>query len=195
MEEAKKLVSTISKKQLDEIRVLKKPPAVVELVMSAVAVMLGNKIKSWRDIQKVISNSKFVPSILNFDTMSLKKKTREEVIKYVKHEDFNEERANKASKVAGPLVKWVKSQVKYSELLDIVRPMQKEIKVLRKKLDKKQKQSKMCRQVINDLEVKISKARSEITDMVDNMIELQDKYNFGDDYAYKQSQLYKTISL
>jgi len=195
LEEAKKLVSTISKKQLDEIRVLKKPPAVVELVMSAVAVMLGNKIKSWRDIQKVISNSKFVPSILNFDTMSLKKKTREEVVKYVKHEDFNEERANKASKVAGPLVKWVKSQVKYSELLDIVRPMQKEIKVLRKKLDKKQKQSKMCRQVINDLELKISKARSEITEMVDNMIELQDKYNFGDDYVYKQSELYKTISL
>eukprot|EP00486_Rosalina_sp_Unknown_P003106 CAMPEP_0201574314 /NCGR_PEP_ID=MMETSP0190_2-20130828/18745_1 /ASSEMBLY_ACC=CAM_ASM_000263 /TAXON_ID=37353 /ORGANISM="Rosalina sp." /LENGTH=606 /DNA_ID=CAMNT_0048002403 /DNA_START=108 /DNA_END=1928 /DNA_ORIENTATION=+ len=199
LEEAKKLVSTISKKQLDEIRVLKKPPAVVELVMSAVAVILGNKIKSWRDIQKVLSNSKFVPSIMNFDTMTLKKKTREEVVKYVKHEDFNEERANKASKVAGPLVKWVISQVKYSELLDIVRPMQKEIKVLKKKLDKKQKQLKMCYDVINELELKISGARTEISDMVNNMIEMQDKYGLDEEYKSMgydtANELYKTISL
>lgn len=191
LEEAKKLVSTISKRQLDEIRVLKKPPAVVELVMSAVAVILGNKIKSWKDIQKILANSKFVPSIMNFDTMQLKKKTREEVVKYVKHEDFNEERANKASKVAGPLVKWVKSQVKYSELLDIVRPMQKEIKVLKKRLDKKQKQLKMCYDVINELELKISSARTEISDMVNNMIELQDKYDLGDEYKELQASYEK----
>lgn len=113
------------------------------------------------------------------------------MVKYVKHEDFNEERANKASKVAGPLVKWVKSQVKYSELLDIVRPMQKEIKVLKKRLDKKQKQLKMCYDVINELELKISSARTEISDMVNNMIELQDKYDLGDEYKELQANYEK----
>merc|ERR1719249_400187 len=166
MEAAQKLVSRINKKQLDEIRVLKKPPAVVELVCSAICIMLGNEIRSWRDIQKVMAGSKFIPSMLQFDTMKLKKKTREECVKYTVHEDFTEERANKASKVAGPLVKWVKSQVKYSELLDIVRPMQKEIKVLRKRLDKKQKQLKGMNELVNGLEVKISRARSDISQMV-----------------------------
>jgi len=202
MEAAKKLVSRINKKQLDEIRVLKKPPAVVELVCSAVAIMLGNEIASWRDIQKVMGDRKFIPSMLQFDTMRLKRKTREECVKYTKHEDFNEERANKASKVAGPLVKWVKSQIKYSELLDIVRPMQKEIKVLRKRLDKKQKQLKVIVELVNELESKISRARADINSMVDNMIKMQDEYDLQPedaDIATKiechTQQLYNTISL
>lgn len=197
LEAAQKLVSTISKTQLNEIRVLKKPPAVVELVMSAVTVMLGNKIKSWKDIQKILSKPTFVASIIEFKTISLKKKTREECKKYVKHQDFNEERANKASKVAGPLVKWVKSQVKYSELLDIVRPMQKEIKVLKKRLNKKQKQAKVCIELVNELEIKISKAHTDINQMVENMIKLQDEYDFGDDIKSQgyNMEVYKTISL
>eukprot|EP00484_Ammonia_sp_Unknown_P006843 CAMPEP_0197073212 /NCGR_PEP_ID=MMETSP1384-20130603/210492_1 /TAXON_ID=29189 /ORGANISM="Ammonia sp." /LENGTH=642 /DNA_ID=CAMNT_0042512045 /DNA_START=104 /DNA_END=2032 /DNA_ORIENTATION=+ len=203
LEQAKKLVSSIGKKQLDEIRALKKPPAVVELVMSAVAVILGNKIKSWKDIQKCLASRDFIPSVLDFDTMKLKKKVREECKKYIKHQDFNEERANKASKVAGPLVKWVKSQVKYSELLDVVRPMQKEIKLLRKKLDKKQKQLQMCIDVVNELELKISKARTEINDRVENMIKFQDECMFdgdvGGDYTVAKAievelELYKQIS-
>merc|ERR1712154_597479 len=200
LEAAKKLVSNMDKNQLNEVRALKKPPAVVELVMSAVAVMLGNKIKTWRDIQKILANPKFVPSILEFDAMNLRKKKREQCLKYIKHKDFNEERANKASKVAGPLVKWVKSQLKYSELLDIVRPMLKEIKLLKKKTEKKEKQLKLCCDVVNKLEVKISKARQEINEMVENMIKMQDKY----DLYHKDDPLldvakglaqYKNISL
>eukprot|EP00483_Globobulimina_turgida_P010714 UN10735 len=87
----------------------------------------------------------------------------------------------KASKVAGPLVKWVKSQIEYSILLDVVRPMQKQIKILSRKLDKKQRQLSMCTQVVNTLEMKISKSRTEINQMVENMIKLQDIYNFGAD--------------
>merc|ERR1712087_673657 len=157
--------------------------------------MLGNEIASWRDIQKVMGDRKFIASMLQFDTLKLKKKTREECKKYVKHEDFNEERANKASKVAGPLVKWVKSQVKYSELLDIVRPMQKEIKVLKKRLNKKQKQAKVCIELVNELEIKISKAHTDINQMVENMIKLQDEYDFGDDIKSQgyNMEVYKTI--
>merc|ERR1712176_1122400 len=146
-----------------------------------------------------MAGSKFIPSMLQFETIKLKKKMREECVKYTVHEDFNEERANRASKVAGPLVKWVKSQVKYSELLDIVRPMQKEIKVLKKKLNKKQKQQKVCIELVNELEIKISKARTDINQMVENMIKLQDEYDFGDDLkspALKiQYEMAKTISL
>merc|ERR1712048_62205 len=195
---AQKLVSKIDKRQLQEIRALKTPSPVVELVMTAVAIMLGHKIKSWRDIQKILANASFVPSIVEFDTMTLRKKTREECVQYVQHEDFNEERANKASKVAGPLVTWVKSQMKYSELCDVVRPMQREIKVLRRKLDKKQRQLKMCTDSVDSLEVKISESRAEIDQMVANMIKMQDEYDFSDDPlldAAKNMDVYANISV
>jgi len=181
LESAKALVSQIAKKDLDELRALKKPPPVVELVMSSVVIMLGNKVQSWRDIQRVLSSFKFVASIMQFDTATLKKKTRAEVIKYTKHEDFNEERAARASKVAGSLVKWVESQIKYSELLDIVRPTQREIKSLRKELDRKQKKLEHCVSLVAGLEGKISKSRREINEMVDAMIKMQEQYDLGPD--------------
>eukprot|EP00487_Bulimina_marginata_P006670 TRINITY_DN26481_c0_g1_i1.p1 TRINITY_DN26481_c0_g1~~TRINITY_DN26481_c0_g1_i1.p1 ORF type:complete len:131 (-),score=11.65 TRINITY_DN26481_c0_g1_i1:179-571(-) len=130
--------------------------------------------------------------------MNLKRKTREEVTKYIKHQDFNEERANKASKVAGPLVNWIKSQVKYSELCDVVRPMQKEIKTLKKRLEKKKKQRTLCIEVVSNLEVKIIEIKTEINEMVDGMIRMQDDYDFKDDPLMNIAQgigLYKNISL
>lgn len=144
LEEAKALVSSIQKRDLDEIRALKNPPPVVELVMSSVVIVLGNKVKTWRDIQKCLAGFGFVKSVLNFDTMTMKKKTRLEAVKYCKHEDYNAQRANQASRCCGPLVTWVKSQIKYSEILDIVRPMYREIEKLQKRLEKKQKQLNSC---------------------------------------------------
>ena len=53
---------------------------------------------------------------------------------YISNEEFTFERVNKASKVAGPLVLWVKAQTKFADLLDSVEPMTCKIKVIKKKL-------------------------------------------------------------
>eukprot|EP01083_Nonionella_stella_P268313 906986_1 len=123
LEAAKLLVSNISKAELNEIRSLKKPPAVVELVMTAVAIILKEeKPKNWREIQKnLLNDTKFVRNVLQFDTMRFGKKARKQCTQVMEHKDFNEERANKASKVAGPLVKWSQSQCFYAKMLEVVR--------------------------------------------------------------------------
>merc|ERR1712129_213727 len=107
-------------------------------------------------------------------------KLRDRCEKSTKHKDFNEERANKASKVAGPLVKWIESQLQYAKLLDIVRPLMKHIKAL-KKNNKKQKELNVAVDVVDGLEIKITNARKDINAMVDDMIEMQDKYHFEED--------------
>jgi len=181
VEAAKKLVSGITKSQLNELKSMKAPPAVVVLVMSACCVILGNKVNGWRDTQRVIANPKFVSLVLEFDTMNLTKTLRERSEKYTKEKDFNEERANVASKVAGPLVKWIESQLEYSRLLDIVRPLMKHIKKLKKELAKKQKELSVTAEIVNGLESEIKNARKDINDMVDNMITMQDKYHFEEE--------------
>jgi len=179
LEEAKALVSSIRKSDLDEIRALKNPPPVVELVMTSVVIVLGNKVESWRDIQKVLAGFKFVQSVLEFDTEKMKKKTRQEAVKYTKKGEFNEERANKASRCCGPLVRWVKSQIQYSEILDIVRPMKREIKKLEKKLQQKEKQLNTCIGLVQELERKIRQSRKEVDQMVEHMIKMQDDNDVG----------------
>jgi len=186
VEAAKKLVSGISKAQLNELKSMKKPPAVVELVMSACCQILGNKVKTWRDIQKVIANPKFVSLVLNFDTMKLKKKTRKSCEEYTTHKDFNEERANVASKVAGPLVKWIESQLQYAKILDVVRPLMKHIKELKRKLAKQEKQLAVAVDRVNALAEQIAKAKQDINEMVDDMIATQDKYQVEEEPLYNR---------
>eukprot|EP01083_Nonionella_stella_P196808 723923_1 len=98
----------------------------------------------------------------------------------MEHKDFNEERANKASKVAGPLVKWSQSQCFYAKMLEVVRPMMKKVDKLKKDLGRKQTQLVMNVDKVRKLESKIGTARTEINEMVNHMIEQQDTYHFGE---------------
>merc|ERR1712154_498001 len=156
LEAAQKAVSNINKKQLNEIKVLRNPPKMVEMTLNAVVMMMGKKVKTWKDIQKLLGSNDFIPSILKFDTNKVREKTRKKLQKeYLSKEDFNFERVNKASKVAGPLVLWVQSQIKFAHLLDSVEPMTKEIKELKEKLSVKQKQAKDLKVTVSELEKKI----------------------------------------
>merc|ERR1712113_717141 len=93
LEAAQKAVSNINKKQLNEIKALKKPPQMVEMTMNCVVTLMGKKIKNWKDVQKLLGSNDFIPSILKFDTNSVKEKVRKKIQKtYLSHEDFTFER-------------------------------------------------------------------------------------------------------
>ena len=120
---ALKAVSGIRKKDLDEIRALRKPSHLVEKTMDAVCLLMVKKTKyelyDWKKVQKIMDKN-FIPDILNFDTNNLTAKRRKKVIqKYIDDERWTYERVNKkASRALGPLVLWVKHQVKWSQFLD-----------------------------------------------------------------------------
>merc|ERR1712115_662130 len=83
LEAAQKAVSNINKKQLNEIKALKKPPQMVEMTMNCVVTLMGKKIKNWKDVQKLLGSNDFIPSILKFDTNSVKEKVRKKIQKII----------------------------------------------------------------------------------------------------------------
>ena len=113
-------VSGIRKKHLDEIRALKRPPWRVEQTMNAVCLLMGKKTKDeWRKVQKIMADKNFIPDILKFDTNNLSAKRRKKVIqRYIDDEEWTYERVNRDSRAMGPLVLWIKTQVKWSQFLD-----------------------------------------------------------------------------
>merc|ERR1712228_192715 len=120
LNKARAAATGINPKDLNEIKALKNPPIVIENVITATCMLLGNKIKQWRDVQKLLSY-KFKPALLNFDTYTLKKSTRQLVYKkYASNDDFNYDRVYEGNKVCGNLVLWVLSQINYSRMLDVI---------------------------------------------------------------------------
>jgi dynein heavy chain 1 len=107
VQDAQKAVNSIKKAQLDEIRALPNPPAAVRTTLEAVSLMLGEKtVPDWAKIRKLMMDTNFIPSIVQFDSTKIGAKTRQ-VLKeqYFSDPNFNFEAVNRASKACGPMIK------------------------------------------------------------------------------------------
>mmetsp|Transcript_17976 Transcript_17976/g.28420 ORF Transcript_17976/g.28420 Transcript_17976/m.28420 type:complete len:251 (+) Transcript_17976:682-1434(+) len=170
IERARAALSSIEKKDLDEIKSLKSPPPIIELAMSAVAILLGNEIKTWRDVQKILSY-RFVPEIIKFDGRSIIRSHRERVeSNYMSKDDFNYERVNEGSKVCGCMVLWVTSQVKYSQALDDVVVMQETVNRVKRGIRDKLKTAEQYERIVKELQMSIEKYEAECQQMIGNII-------------------------
>ena len=71
LREAETSVRSIKKSQMDEVRVLARPPKMVQMTMEAVAVMLGDQCKDWTAIRRVIRKDDFIEKVINFESDKL----------------------------------------------------------------------------------------------------------------------------
>ena len=71
---------------------------------------------------------------MKFDPRNVTAETRESVEQLLrkKASSFSEENAAKASQVAGPLAAWVVANVKYSKVLERIRPLEDKQNKLKK---------------------------------------------------------------
>ena len=72
--------------------------------------------------------------IVNFDPRNVSVDNRESVEQLLrkKADSFTQENAAKASQVAGPLASWVTANVKYSKVLEKIRPLEEKQNKLRR---------------------------------------------------------------
>lgn len=69
-------VSGIKKKQLSEVRSMANPPAIVKLALESICLLLdvagdNDIISDWKTIRSILNKDSFIPSIVNFDTLSI----------------------------------------------------------------------------------------------------------------------------
>ena len=72
------------------------------------------------------------------------------------------------------MVLWVLSQIKYSRVLDIIIPLEKEVKKLKKDSNKKKKLAKQLLKIVNELEINISLYTKQCNQMIDHIIKSTD---------------------
>jgi dynein heavy chain 1 len=131
---AKQSVQNIRKPQLDEVRALARPPNAVRLTMEMVSIMIGEKNMEWTEIRKVIRREDFIPTVVNFDPLTLHNKQVVEVQRdYLDNPELNYDAVDRASKACGPLYEWSVSQIKYATILKKVKPLRDEVERLQEK--------------------------------------------------------------
>lgn len=166
--EAQKSVSNIKKQQLTEVRSMSSPPAGVKLALEAVCTLLGHRVDNWKAIQAIVRRDDFIASIVNYDnkkqmTASHRAKMRNE---YLQQDDFTFEKVNRASKACGPLVQWVAAQVNFSDILDRVGPLEKELRQLEEQALQTKADAQAIENNIKQLEESIAVYKSEYAALI-----------------------------
>jgi dynein heavy chain 1 len=167
LQDAKKSVQNIKRENLDELRALNNPPSAIKLALEAVLLILGEECKDWADIKKALRRPEFIGSILSFDANTLNDKTRQKLKKgYLDNAEFTFDVVNRASKAAGPMVKWVHSTAIFSEICAQVEPLNNELRGLESEFQMLQVQQSELTKMVDELQQSIAGYKDEYAALI-----------------------------
>eukprot|EP00731_Ephydatia_muelleri_P024350 Em0016g621a len=162
VKEAQNAVKGIKKQHLVEVRALPNPPPVVKMAMESIALLLGEPSGDWKSIRAMLMKENFVPSIVNFATDKILPEVRERMKnEFLNDENYNFEAVNRASKACGPLVQWAVAQLSYSEMLNRVEPLRREMSSLENVAEVTRVKGEEINKIIQALETSIGKYKEE----------------------------------
>ena len=170
--QAEAALDTLNKKDLGELKNLKKPPSGVDDVTAVVLILLQNnpKDKSWGAAQIMMKNvDKFIDQLKNFkpliDEGKVAKKNVEACRPYIQLPHFNKEIMGNKSKAAAGLCEFVINIVMYYDVVSMVEPKRQELAEANAKLEGANTKLKAVREkvqalneMVEDLENQFNKA-------------------------------------
>jgi dynein heavy chain len=140
LESAMAALDTIKPNDINEIKVLSKPPEKIKMVCRAVCIMLGIKSQRipdpddptkriqdyWGPSQKMLADAGFINSLKEYDKDNMNPKIVKEIkTDFVDNEDFDPAIIAKASKAAEGMCRWYHAMVIYDRVVKIVAPKKK----------------------------------------------------------------------
>ena len=158
LDDAQAALTSIKPEYLREIRAYAMPPVMVKKVLEAVAIILGEKRYDWDGIKALIRRDDFISTVKDFKASSLALETKEMIKKkYMNDESFTYEAAQRASKAAGPLQKWVVAQINYSEIHTEIEPLRDNIQQLTSVYEAKMEELNKAQNEVETSEAAIAK--------------------------------------
>lgn len=136
LDAAVKALDTLKKDDITFLKQLKKPPAVIKLVMHSVCIMFGEKAKRkpdpdtgkmaedwWEPSLKLVSDSNFLANLKAYDKDNIDPKRIDKIRKdFEPNPDFNPDAAKGASAAAEGVCKWVLAMSTYDRVAKVVAP-------------------------------------------------------------------------
>lgn len=187
IDEARSAVSAISMEALRELRSYPQPPMTVALVLECVMLLIGGAAKenksamakdkdarrsggsnkaathepTWAAIKRFVMKETFIATVKAYDPSATSDAARIKIGEYASKPEFTFEKADRASKAAGPLHMWVTAQLAYANILTEVRPQLAVLERVRVASTQNESRLKDIRGVIRGLEASIERLKRE----------------------------------
>ena len=136
LEAARQSVGEIRKDSLSEIKSLRMPPPVINDVLTAVFMLLGQEDLSWNTMKNFLSSQSMKEQILHFDARAILPRVRTAVQEYMakKPDSFEEKKVARVNQSVAPLAVWCAANVKYSIVLEKIAPLTDQLAIVEQSL-------------------------------------------------------------
>eukprot|EP00118_Oscarella_pearsei_P021037 m.233847 g.233847 ORF g.233847 m.233847 type:complete len:1441 (+) comp40100_c0_seq20:9031-13353(+) len=158
---ARQAVGNIKSESLSEIRSLRAPPDTIRDILEGVLRLMGIYDTSWNSMKSFLAKRGVKDEIINFDVRNVTGELRQGVTELLEKnaKSFTEKFAKRASSAAAPLAIWVKANVRYSEVLEKIEPLETEQATLQRNMERSKAKLQKLRQALDLVDKKVAGMR------------------------------------
>ncbi|ENN78558.1 hypothetical protein YQE_04975, partial [Dendroctonus ponderosae] len=172
---ARTAVGNIKTESLSEIRSLRAPPEIIRDILEGVLKLMGTQDTSWNSMKTFLAKRGVKEDIRSFDASRIQTENRQAVERLMstKRDSFDQKFAKRASVAAAPLAAWVDANVKYSRVLDKIRPLEREQNKLKQNLDNAETQLVELNANLSDVDATVAKLKEQLSQFTKEAAEIE----------------------
>ncbi|CAK9804315.1 Dynein axonemal heavy chain 7 [Anthophora plagiata] len=201
LKRAQTALDTLTTADIAVVRAMKKPPGGVRLILESVCVLKQIKPERvqqpdgtfvedyWRSALRMLSDAKFLDSLLNFDKDNIPDNVIEKIRKeYLANPDFDPEKIKKVSTACEGLCRWVYAMSEYDKVSKVVAPKKRALAEAQNTYDQamstlraKQEQLRQVQEKLKALEELLEERRMAFQAMSDKVTDCETKLKRAED--------------
>lgn len=164
LKEASAAVGQIKGDSLSEIRSLRAPPEVIRDILEGVLRLMGIRDTSWNSMKSFLAKRGVKEDIRSLDPARISSENCVAVEKLLssKADSFEQKNAKRASAAAAPLAAWVIANVKYSKVVQSIKPLEREQNMLKKNLEEAEGQIKSLTSGLDDVDARVKELSGQL---------------------------------
>ncbi|XP_055390537.1 cytoplasmic dynein 2 heavy chain 1 [Condylostylus longicornis] len=164
LREASAAVGQIKTEALSEIRSLRAPPETIRDILEGVLRLMGTRDTSWNSMKSFLAKRGVKEDIKSLDPSRISPENCEAVEKLLenKSESFEMRNAKRASAAAAPLAAWVIANVKYSKVIQSIKPLEQEQRGLKKSLVAAENQMESLKSGLDDVDARVKELSQQL---------------------------------
>ncbi|KAK4887690.1 hypothetical protein RN001_003961 [Aquatica leii] len=175
IEAARAAISNIKAESLSEIRSLRAPPDVIRDILEGVLRLMGTQDTSWNSMKNFLSKRGVKEDIRSFDASRITSENREAVRRLISNrgDSFDPKNAKRASVAAAPLAAWVIANVRYSSVLENIKPLEREQNKLKQNLASAELQLHELSSGLVDVDTAVAKLKTQLSTYTKEAAEIE----------------------
>ncbi|KAH8413035.1 hypothetical protein KR009_007595, partial [Drosophila setifemur] len=162
--EASNAVGQIKSEALSEIRSLRAPPEAVRDILEGVLRLMGIRDTSWNSMKTFLAKRGVKEDIRSLDPARISPENCEAVEKLLlaKGDSYESKNAKRASAAAAPLAAWVQASVRYSRVIQSIKPLEREQNELQKNLNVAEDEMQQLASGLDDVDKRVKQLSAKL---------------------------------